>query len=58
MAAAYAEAGRYTEAVTNAERALKLQYANGETRLADISNQLLPFYRAGLPYHERPAGNQ
>lgn len=55
LAAAYAEAGNYSKAVTNAEIAIKLQIANGETHLADINNQLLPLYRAGRPYHERPA---
>lgn len=54
LAAAYAEAGRYSEAITNAEMAVRLQTANGETHLADINNQLLPLYRAGMPYHERP----
>ena len=54
LAAAYAEAGRYSEAVSTAEMAVRLQTANGETRLAEINNQLLPLYRAGLPYHEKP----
>jgi Flp pilus assembly protein TadD len=55
LAAAYAEGGRYAEAVTTAELAVRLQTANGETRLANINNQLLPLYRAGMPYHENPA---
>jgi Flp pilus assembly protein TadD len=55
LAAAYAEAGRFPEAVTTAEMAVRLQTANGETRLAAINNQLLPLYRAGLAYHEKPA---
>jgi tetratricopeptide (TPR) repeat protein len=53
LAAAYAEAGRFPEAVTTAEMAVRLQTANGETRLAAINNQLLPLYRAGIPYHEK-----
>jgi tetratricopeptide (TPR) repeat protein len=53
LAAAYAEAGRYSEAVATAEMAVRLQTANGETQLAGINNQLLPLYRAGIPYHER-----
>jgi protein O-mannosyl-transferase len=56
LAAAYAEAGRYSDAVTNAEMAVRLQIANGETHLANINNQLLPLYRASMPYHERSAG--
>jgi protein O-mannosyl-transferase len=53
LAAAYAEGGRFPEAVTTAEMAVKLGTANGETRLTAINNQLLPLYRAGLPYHEK-----
>ena len=55
LAAAYAEAGRYSEAITTVETAVRLQTANGETRLAAINNQLLPLYRAGRPYREAPA---
>ena len=53
LAAAYAEAGRYSEAVATAEMAIRLQTVNGETRLAAINNQLLPLYRAGIAYHEK-----
>jgi tetratricopeptide (TPR) repeat protein len=53
LAAAYAEAGRFPEAITTAELAVRLQIANGETRLAQINNQLLPLYRDNKPYHER-----
>lgn len=56
LAAAYAEAGRFAEAVATAEMAVQLQTANGETRLAEINNQLLPLYRSSQPYHERPSG--
>lgn len=56
LAAAYAEAGRFSEAVTTAEMAVKLQTANGERRMAEINNQLLPLYRHHQPFHERPAG--
>jgi Flp pilus assembly protein TadD len=52
LAAAYAEAGRFPEAVAAAENALQLQTANGESRFAAINRQLLPLYRAGRPYHE------
>jgi Flp pilus assembly protein TadD len=55
LAAAYAEAGRFPEAVATAETAVRLANANGETHIADINNQLLPLYRAGTPYHEMPA---
>jgi tetratricopeptide (TPR) repeat protein len=58
LAAAYAEAGRFPEAVATAEMAIRLANANGETHFAEINNQLLPLYRAGLPYHEKPAANK
>ena len=58
LAAAYAEAGRFPEAVNTAETAVRLATANGETHLADINNQLLPLYRAGVAYHERPAAGK
>ena len=54
LAAAYAEAGRFPEAIATAETAVKLANANGETHFADINNQLLPLYRAGVVYHESP----
>jgi cytochrome c-type biogenesis protein CcmH/NrfG len=55
LAAAYAEAGRFPEAVSTAETALRMQNAAGDTRSARINQQLLPFYRAGKPWHEQPA---
>ena len=58
LAAADAEAGRFSEAVTSAEMAVKMQTANGESRLADINNQLLILYRNGKPYHASPAGGK
>jgi Flp pilus assembly protein TadD len=53
LAAAYAEGGRFPEAVTTAETAVRLGTAHGESQLTAINNQLLPLYRAGRPYHER-----
>ncbi|MGB8369164.1 MAG: tetratricopeptide repeat protein [Verrucomicrobiia bacterium] len=58
LAAAYAEAGRFSEAVATAEMAMKLQIEAGEMQMADVNNQLLPLYRAGKPYHEKPAATQ
>ena len=52
LAAAYAEAGRYPEAVRTAESALRMQTANGENALAALNQQLLSLYRAGKPYHQ------
>ena len=57
LAAAYAEAGRFPEAVTAAERAEQLATAAGSKPLAEKSRLLLEIVRAGKPYHEpAPAG--
>jgi tetratricopeptide (TPR) repeat protein len=52
LAAAYAEAGRFTEAVTTAEKAEQLAAAAGLEDLAGKNRQLLELYRAKKPYHE------
>jgi Flp pilus assembly protein TadD len=54
LAAAYAEAGRFKEAVATAEKAIETETAAGETRFADLNRQLLTLYRAGQPFHEPP----
>ncbi len=51
LGAAYAEAGRYTEAATTAERALNLAKAQGNTALAGTLQEQLKCYREGAPYH-------
>jgi len=51
LAAAYAEAGRFTDAVTTAEMAIRIQTTNGESQLAAMNRQLLPLYRAGMAFH-------
>ena len=52
LAAAYAEAGSFPEAVTTAEKAEQLATAAGLTAVAAKNRQLLELYRAGKPYHE------
>jgi tetratricopeptide (TPR) repeat protein len=54
LAAAYAEAGRFKEAVATAEKAVETETAAGQTRFAALNTQLLAFYRAGQPWHEPP----
>jgi hypothetical protein len=54
LAAAYAESGRFPEAVTTAEKAEQLAAAAGSKELAGKIRQLLELYRAGKPYHESP----
>ncbi len=55
LAAAYAEASRFPEAIATAETTIKL--ANGNRQFAAMNQQLLLLYRAGKPYHEKRAGN-
>jgi len=52
LAAAYAECGRFPEAVTTAEKAERLATSAGLTPVAAKNRQLLELYRAGKPYHE------
>ena len=54
LAAAYAEAGRFAEAVTTATKAAELADAAGDAQFAEANRQLLSLYRAGRPYHETP----
>jgi tetratricopeptide (TPR) repeat protein len=57
LAAAYAEAERFPEAVVTADFAIRLATATRETQFAAINQQLLMFYRAGKPWHEQPVHN-
>jgi Flp pilus assembly protein TadD len=52
LAAAYAEAGEFTNAVAAAEQAIELAQASGNGRFAQINRQLMQLYRAGRAYHE------
>ncbi|HEX4263959.1 MAG TPA: tetratricopeptide repeat protein [Verrucomicrobiae bacterium] len=54
LAAAYAEAGHFSEAVSTAETGLRLQIAAGENGATGINRQLLACYQAGRPFHEAP----
>ena len=51
LAAAYAEAGQYPEAVATARRALDAT-APGQTSVTDGIRARLRLYEAGVPYHE------
>lgn len=57
LAAAYAEAGRFPEAVSTAEKAVRLATATGDTQFAAVNQRLLMLYRAGKPWHGELAGN-
>ena len=47
LAAAYAEAGRFPEAVSSAEKARSLALAAGQKEIAQKNEELLELYRAG-----------
>jgi tetratricopeptide (TPR) repeat protein len=52
LAAAYAEAGRFPEAVKTAQRALQLAERQSNTALADAIRSQLKLYQAGIPFHQ------
>jgi len=58
LAAAYAEAGRFPEAVATAEKAEQLAANAGLKAVAAKNRQLLDLYRAGKPYHEPTSSAQ
>ncbi len=55
LAAAYAEAGRFKDAVATAEKARDLATAGGQQDVAAKNLQLLELYRAGKPFREPAA---
>lgn len=52
LAAAYAEAGQFDEAVTTAERAVESAEKNGEKELAQRNRELMELYRSHQALHE------
>ena len=52
LAAAYAEAGRFPEAVATANRALNLASLKNNKPLADAIRSQLKFYEAGTPFRD------
>jgi tetratricopeptide (TPR) repeat protein len=54
LAAAYAEAGRFSEAVATATRALNLTTNNNDKPLVDVLTIRLKLYEVNSPYHEKP----
>jgi tetratricopeptide (TPR) repeat protein len=57
LAAAYAEAGDFTHAVTTAQSALKLAEQRGEMSLTEELRNRLALYRQNKPYHEPSLAN-
>ena len=54
LAAAYAEASRFADAVTVGTRALALAHARGNQGLASEIQKRLDRYRAGKPFRQSP----
>jgi len=52
LAAAYAEAGRFNDAIATAEKARDLAMKDGLKNIVERNEHLLELYRAGRPYHE------
>jgi len=52
LAAAYAEDGRFAQAVATARRALELAFQGQNSQLAQVLQMQLELYEAGSPFHE------
>ena len=52
LAAAYAEAGRFDDAVATAQKARTLALAHGQEEIAARNEQLLELYKSGRAYHQ------
>jgi tetratricopeptide (TPR) repeat protein len=52
LAAAYAEVGRFSDAVATAEMALQLATNSGNLQMADVIRSHLEFYRAEQPFRD------
>ena len=58
LAAAYAEAGRFEEAISTAQKACALASARGEPELLERNQELLELYRAHKPFHQAATPEQ
>ena len=52
LAAAYAETGRFADAIETAQRALRLAGAGDDTILINALRKEIALYQSGLPYHK------
>ena len=52
LAAAYAEAGRFNEAVRTMQEALALAKQSGANQLIPVQTQMLTQFQAGLPFRQ------
>jgi hypothetical protein len=51
LAAAYAAADRFSNAIETAEKAINLAEAAGKKQIAEKIRDRLQLYKAGRPYH-------
>ena len=58
LAAAYAEAGRFPDAVAACEKTVNLATAAGDLQFAALNTRLLNLYRSGKPYRETSSTGQ
>jgi hypothetical protein len=54
LAAAYAEAGRFAEAVRTAHKALDLAAQQNQQALVELIKTKISLYEAGTPFREKP----
>jgi Flp pilus assembly protein TadD len=54
LAAAYAEAGRFDDAIAAANKAIELATAQGNATIADANRSFLELYRARQPVRQKP----
>ena len=52
LAAAYAEAGRFHQALQSAQKAVELALAKGHAELARDIEKRMQLYKAGKPFYE------
>jgi len=52
LAAAYAEAGRFSDAMRSAQKAIELAQAEGRQDMVEQLNSELKLYEMGLPFHQ------
>jgi hypothetical protein len=53
-AAAYAEVGKFSEAIATAQNALSLARLNGDAKTAGLAENLLTSFQSNQPYREEP----
>ena len=56
LAASYAEAGRFPQAVQTCQKTIRLAQTAGQMQFALVNTQLLRLYQTGRPYHAGPSG--